>query len=720
MVFVDARARFHRHEGDLHADAPVSTATFGNPGDVALFGDWDCDGESTPAMYRPSNGFMYLRNSFRSGAADVSYFFGDPADIPIAGDFDGDGCDTLAIYRPSEGKVYIKNSLRSGGADHSYYFGNPGDTPFSGDFDGDGVDTVGLHRQSTGLVYLRNSHDSGAADASFVYGDPGDRLVAGDWDGTGTDSVAVYRPSARSLYIKLTNESGGADHTLEVPGEFEGVLRGTTCGRCDVAAAAAASSGQPSPAPTSPATPPAVTVEFDVALHPGDDFQSAVDANPAGTTYLVKAGTHRMQSVLPRTGDTFVGEPGAVMSGARLLTAFDREGPYWVATGQTQQGQVHGVCATGHAGCSHPEDLFIDDVPLRQVTQLGEVGPGTWFFDYDADKIYFTDDPTGRKVETSVTRHAFDNFDSGRSESRNYPSGVTIRDLVIEKYANPAQHGAIHAGGHANGSKTEGLTSGWLVEGVEVRLNHGAGIRIGDATTVRASFVHHNGQLGIGGKGAGSVVEDTEVAHNNWAGFKWGWEGGGTKFSGSVGLVVRGNYVHHNDGPGLWADIDNIHTVYEGNLVSDNTGPGIFHEISYDAVIRDNVVERNGFGSTQWVMGSGIVVAGSPNVEVVGNVVQDNAGGISGMQQDRGSGRYGLYQLRNFHVHGNEVRAAQGYIGVVQDSGDSDVFSAARANRFEGNTYDVGSVDKPFAWMDAPRTPSEWRAYGHDTDGTFA
>jgi parallel beta-helix repeat protein len=57
-----------------------------------------------------------------------------------------------------------------------------------------------------------------------------------------------------------------------------------------------------------------------VPIGVGDVAQKVVDAHPAGTTYLIKAGTHlRNFSVQPRTGDTFCGEPGAVLDGGRSL-----------------------------------------------------------------------------------------------------------------------------------------------------------------------------------------------------------------------------------------------------------------------------------------------------------------------------------------------------------------------------------------------------------------
>ena len=196
---------------------------YGNPGDFPIVGDWDCDGDDTPGMYRQSDGYVYLRNSNTQGVADIRFFFGNPGDVPIAGDFDDDGCDTVSIYRPSEGRFLIINELGEndgglGAAESSYLFGDMGDKPFVGDFDGDGVDTVGLHRESTGLVYFRNTHTQGVADRQFIFGDPGDRLIAGDWNHDGIDSPGVFRPASTTFYLRYTNTEGSADeyHTFGV------------------------------------------------------------------------------------------------------------------------------------------------------------------------------------------------------------------------------------------------------------------------------------------------------------------------------------------------------------------------------------------------------------------------------------------------------------------------------------------------------------------------
>ena len=195
----------------------VTSFFYGNPGDFPIVGDWDCDGDETPGMYRQSDGFVYLRDSSTQGVADRRFFFGNPGDIPIVGDFNGDGCHTVSIFRPAEGRVFIINKLGEnegglGQAELSYFFGNPGDKPFVGDFDGDNIETIGLHRESTGLVYFRNSHTQGVADNEFIFGDPGDRLVGGDWIQTGIDSPAVFRPGDTTFFFRHSNTQGVADN----------------------------------------------------------------------------------------------------------------------------------------------------------------------------------------------------------------------------------------------------------------------------------------------------------------------------------------------------------------------------------------------------------------------------------------------------------------------------------------------------------------------------
>ena len=380
--------------------------------------------------------------------------------------------------------------------------------------------------------------------------------------------------------------------------------------------------------PTESATGPQLGVSVNAAtvtVYPSQSIQTAVNANGPSTTFLIKAGVHRRQSVIPKNNDSFIGEPGAVLDGE------------------------------------------------------------------------------------NVVQYAFQTGDK-------LPHNVRIQGLVIQHYVPPVQYGVVRAGGLVASKGSVG----WVVDNCEIRYNSAAGIRLGHRMQILRSYIHDNGQIGIKGLGDNIVVDGNTIAYNNSQDlYDPGWEAGGAKFTYAHGLTVRNNYVHHNHGNGIWTDINTIYAVIENNRVEDNTYQGIFHEISYDAVIRYNTVRRNGAAKVgQGLRGAGILVANSPNVEVYGNTVQGNVNGITGIQQNRGSGDYGPHDLTNLYVHNNTVTMLSGRTGVSQSIGNNAVYTSWN-NRFATNTYHLGSNTTPFFWMNAARTEAQWRAYGEDVDGTF-
>jgi hypothetical protein len=130
-----------------------STTHWGLPSDLPLIGDFDGDGKSDIALYRPATGYWYIVQS--SNGEVVSKQWGVSTDIPVAGDFDGDGKSDVAVYRPSTGTWYITQS--SNGQIVERQWGESGDIPVARDYDGDGRTDIAVFRPSTGNWYVIQS-----------------------------------------------------------------------------------------------------------------------------------------------------------------------------------------------------------------------------------------------------------------------------------------------------------------------------------------------------------------------------------------------------------------------------------------------------------------------------------------------------------------------------------------------------------------------------------
>lgn len=152
-------------------------------------GDFDGDGKTDYAIYRPDNGQWWVRRS-----SDGSYFvftFGLSTDKPVPADYTGDGKADIAVWRPNTGEWFI---LRS--EDFSYYsvpFGLSTDKPVAADYDGDGKTDIAVWRESNGTWYIQKS--TGGFDF-FVFGTTGDKPVPADYDGDGKADISVSRITA--------------------------------------------------------------------------------------------------------------------------------------------------------------------------------------------------------------------------------------------------------------------------------------------------------------------------------------------------------------------------------------------------------------------------------------------------------------------------------------------------------------------------------------------
>ncbi len=648
VAFVDEYARFHRLAG-LDRSQDVTSLTFGNPGDVALLGDWDCDGTATPAMYRASDGFMYLRNSRPTGSADVQYYYGDPSDVPLAGDFDGDGCDTLAIYRPAEGRFYVKNSLGTGVADYSFAFGDPGDKPFVGDFDGDGVDTVGLHRESTGFMYFRDANSTGVADRSFFFGNAGDIVVAGDWDGDGDDTVAVYRRSSDKFYVKLDNRAGIADHALDVAGHqtaLTSTCATSTCGTGTGPPTASASTTTTVPPPTTtttttvPPPPPYGDTLFGegweaslgadipgvtnwVVVHVDRGHPAASDGNDGSLDWplltvqeglgrahqakvnglaarvLVHPGTYR-ESLTIAGGSASIEQPvlrleavvpgTAVISGSEVWAGWERVGTTDVSSHDWPYDWGLAAIPSGYESqiqdiVRRLEMVFVDGIRLDQVLSYGELVPGSFYVAESEDRLYV--------------------YPSGAADLGARFVEVAVRhDLLrVNDVSNFVLDGFVFE--HANqpfGTSAAQIADSRNVEIVNVtaRWNNWTGFGLWNTSeaTLRDSSASSNGGGGMElSKVRRARFESIGTHQSNWRGASGGfvgWSIAGMKGLWMHDVIIAGHRSENNASRGMWLDTNNERVLIDAPRWCDNELNGFFLEVTQGpVVVKDALICHN-------------------------------------------------------------------------------------------------------------------------------
>ena len=423
--------------------------------------------------------------------------------------------------------------------------------------------------------------------------------------------------------------------------------------------------------------------------------------------------------------------------------------------------------------CIYPRNLYRtasgvsdsdSEVMLRKKEGPAGLEIGEWYYDESERRAYISEKPSSVVFELGMTTFAFGYsaptypskptpyihpdfpyYDSKhidfsmRNNERpdiyslddpyaSKPKNVTIKNIVVEKYANPPQTGAI-------GFHRPGLD--WHVKNCEVRFNHGGGIKFRGKAIVKNNYVHHNGQSGIlcgdgnsmaarggyhpvlqeaaaepdtqvglreygwngGYAGKGAIVEWNTIQYNKLPaiGIKWGWDGGGTKFSQADDLLVSHNKVQYNYGPGLWSDFSYKTTYYESNIVEDNDATGIFIELSLDTIAEKNSVRRNGTNNPEYkAMLAQITISNSPNVIVKNNCIAVSGPqefGIGVWQIDRNVEGDESVDVSNVKIVKNTIDVAEGFaFGTKTDEGfimDDSKYHLANPNRaywrFESN-----------------------------------
>ena len=192
----------------LWAVRNITRIFFGSEDDELAPGDYDGDGTTEAAIFRPESALYAVRNLTR---ISVGQFL----DVPVPNDYAGDGTCRMAIFRPWVGLWAVIDFSR-------WYWGVNSPRAVPGDYDGDGTTDAGYFEMEREHWRIRIRTDPyGYVD--FAFGASGDYLAPGDYAGDGTAAAATFRGSSSLWSVRnLTRLYLGGSADWGVPGDYDG------------------------------------------------------------------------------------------------------------------------------------------------------------------------------------------------------------------------------------------------------------------------------------------------------------------------------------------------------------------------------------------------------------------------------------------------------------------------------------------------------------------
>ncbi len=346
---------------------------------------------------------------------------------------------------------------------------------------------------------------------------------------------------------------------------------------------------------------------------------------PAGATVVVRKGVYRETVTISKklTLQNYPKEE-VWLDGSKKVTGWVADGKTWRKSGWKKRFDSSPTFTKGAkdntaAGwrfvkasrpmAAHPDQVFVDGKPLKQVKSKRLVKKGTFYLDEKTSKLYIGTNPKGKRVDASTRVKAL----------KVQGSKVVIRGIGIRRYSPSVFH---------MGAVTIERPSAKL-ENVVVEDSATIGISVlHEKATLNRVTVRRAGLLGIHVRYAdGLVMKRVRATKNNSEQFNIAPTAAGAKVSHTRGVTVAESQFSDNYGHGFWQDQSVYDTVYRQSEFSRNSGSGLFLELSAKVVVGDNTFADN--------KAFGIKVNNTSDVKIWNNTFVGNTRPLNLVQDER-------------------------------------------------------------------------------------
>ena len=384
---------------------------------------------------------------------------------------------------------------------------------------------------------------------------------------------------------------------------------------------------------------------------PYKTFKFALSKLSNGGTVVAKSGIYREPHFsIDKTNITLQAAPHAEvwLKGSDVVSGsvWTKEGNLWKTKGR-YTNFCH-VCTVNsnpaeEGTAAFPEQVFINDKPLKQVASKAEVSAGKFYAEDQTPTTRTFNSDTGKYdyhpgVEDDITYYVGSDPTTGVTEISQRSRAFTAAGAGFNmKGINVAQYAPVQAWGFTD---TSGVSQAFVVSKNAViqdsifSQSSAIGLHTGEADNLvvkNTKFLDN----GANGAGANRTHKATYIGNtfsgSNAAGFKVKKCGAfctisEIKVTHTKDFTFRNNIIDRSESGveesdpnnitkaspiGFWCDEGCIDAKIVGNFFTNN-GTAIFHEVSGPAIIASNIIEGSG---------TGIRISGSNDVKIYNNTI---------------------------------------------------------------------------------------------------
>ncbi len=288
--------------------------------------------------------------------------------------------------------------------------------------------------------------------------------------------------------------------------------------------------------------------------------------------------------------------------------------------------------------------VFVDGNFLQSAGSKDELDEGTFFVDYDAQKIFLGQDPSDKIVEISAFRKAIFRTSGEAHGKENDGKGPVIRGLTVTQYPDTMVHiDGFYPQGHSTEEAHGNDVVGTVFENCTFSKSLRIGVfSIGDSMVMRNCKIVDTNTEGLYVVASDDVLLERNIFANNnierWTGF---YPAAVKIFNQSHRVVCSENLItNHPYSNGLWYDVGNVDGVFVNNRIEDVGSPkeyfrddqvwpssnGFFFEISKGVTVAGNEFVNNN---------QGMLILNSSDAEIYNNTFINSRASFG--RDDRGS-----------------------------------------------------------------------------------